>query len=119
MALGLFSCKKEKEENCDSVKPAFVTSVLGPSTAKVHEAVPVDVYFQVNNGCGQFSRFIETTSANKRTIEVEAKYSGCACTLDMPTRLEKYNFISDQSGPVELRFKDSDTSYRTIVIQVN
>jgi hypothetical protein len=35
---------------------------------------------------GGFEKFIETESGNSKTIEVEAKYEGCVCTLNIPIR---------------------------------
>ena len=127
MTFGLSSCnkddetkeKEDKEKVCIYSRPTFVVSVNSPDTGSVNQGINIEVNFGVNNGCGRFGRFIETQSGNTRTIDVEAKYDGCICTLDLPIRTVNYEFIPTQTGNYELKFKSSPTEFITIYITVN
>ena len=127
MTFGLSSCNKDdetkekkiEENQCIYSETAYVISANSLDTGSVSQSINIEVNFGVNNGCGHFGRFIETQSGNTRTIEVEAKYDGCICTLDAPIRTVNYGFIPTQTGNYELKFKSSPTEFITIYITVN
>ena len=116
-----FSCDDNEDDNnddCLSYKTAYITSVEAPATGTVNEVVNIEVNFQVTNGCGNFEKFIETTNDNIKTIEVEAKYEGCICTTDIPIRTVTYQFLTQDSGNYELRFKSSDSEYIIVNLSI-
>lgn len=111
--------KKTENENCLSYSKAFVTKIEGVNTAKVNEEVLISVYFSCYNGCGQFGNFEELTLAQNTIVQVNAKYEGCFCTQDVPTRLVVYTFKKSQPGTYTLNFSKSNSSYIThsIIVQ--
>lgn len=116
----IFSCSKEEpENNCVENKIAYVSSINSPSTGKVNENINIEVSFGVNNGCGNFGKFIETQNGNTKTIEVEARYEGCVCTLDAPTRKKNYVFKTQNSGNYILKFKSSSTEFINANLTIN
>lgn len=115
----IFSCSKEPENSCIENRIAYVTSTNSPSTGNVNENINIEVSFGVNNGCGNFGKFIETQNGNIKTIEVEARYEGCVCTMDAPTRKTNYIFKTQNSGNYILKFKSSPTEYITVNLAIN
>lgn len=115
----IFSCSKEPENSCIENRIAYVTSTNSPSTGNVNENINIEVSFGVNNGCGNFGKFIETQNGNIKTIEVEAKYEGCICTMDAPTRKTNYIFKTQNSGNYILKFKSSSTEFITVNLTIN
>lgn len=108
---------KVKEE-CVSYRQAPALSVQGPATGRVDEAVPLTVSFGASNGCGQFSRFIETGSGTTRTVQVQARYVGCICTEIAPMLQTTYTFKAAQPGVYEIKFWKADNSFLTHTVTV-
>lgn len=77
-----------------------------------------NVYFQVNSGCGQFNKFIEKKSGNTITIEVEAVYKGCMCTMDIPTRQAAYQLKEKAAGTYYLQFVSGENTFITDTVIV-
>lgn len=118
--LVIFSCSEEEQENnCIENKIAYVSSINLPQTGTVNENINIEVSFGVNNGCGNFGKFIETQSGNTKTIEVEARYEGCVCTMDAPTRKSNYVFKTQNSGNYIFKFKSSSTEFITAILTIN
>lgn len=115
----IFSCSKEPENNCVENRIAYATSINSPSTGTVNENISIEVSFGVNNGCGNFGKFIETQNGNTKTIEVEARYEGCVCTMDAPTRKTNYVFKTQNSGNYVLKFKSGPTEFITANLTIN
>ncbi|SFO43262.1 hypothetical protein SAMN05428949_5101 [Chitinophaga sp. YR627] len=76
------------------------------------------VYFPVNSGCGQFSKFIEKKSGNTITIDVEAVYKGCMCTMDIPTRKASYQLKEKAAGTYYLQFVSGENTFITDTVIV-
>jgi hypothetical protein len=113
------ACKSD-DEKCVEYQRANVTDVSAPAMGSVNETIAIEVSFRVYNGCGVFERFIETENGNSRTIEVEAKYEGCAfCTQDTPIRNAVYEFTPQTPGEYELKFKSSPAEFITINLTIN
>lgn len=120
LLLVVFSCSKEEPENkCIENRIAYVTSINSPSSGTVNENINIEVSYGVNNGCGNFGKFIETGSGNTKIIEVEARYEGCICTMDAPIRKTNYVFKTQISGNYILKFKSSSTEYITVNLAIN
>ncbi len=116
----LTSCNKKKEEDkCISTIKAPVTRIEGPTTASVNQEINLTISFICFNGCGQFGNVEETIAGNTTTIKVNAKYTGCICTQDVPTRVTSYKFKKGQAGTYELKFLQTENTYltHTIIVQ--
>ena len=116
----LTSCIKKKEEDkCLSFDKAPVTKIEGATTASVNQEINLTVSFTCFNGCGQFGNLEETITGNTTTIVVNAKYTGCICTQDVPTRTTIYKFKKTQAGTYELKFLQTENNYlmHTITVQ--
>ena len=112
------SCSENDNNDCIENKLAFVTSVNSPSSGVINEIVNVEVNFQVNNGCGEFGKFIETKNGKVIIIEVNARYEGCICTDNLPIRTVNYEFKTEISGDYELRFKSTKTDFITVNLMI-
>ena len=108
-----------KSNDCFKSDPAYVTSVESPTIGKVNKTTSIEVDFQVHNGCGSFRKFIETKDNNISHIEIEAKYVGCMCTQDIPTRTVAYKFTPKNAGNYELNFKSSSAEYITVNLTID
>ncbi|WP_018477265.1 hypothetical protein [Pontibacter roseus] len=117
--LSAFSCSKEEPIPTLQEHPVPVTRVDAPATAQAGATVPVDVYFTVNNGCGQFGSFAVNAAGKEQEIQVMAVYKGETCTDDLPTRKVTYTFRPTDSGTYTLRFKSTPSEgYITRTIEV-
>lgn len=111
--------KKQEDEKCISTDKAPVTKIEGAAIASVNQEIILTVSFTCFNGCGQFGNLEETISGNTTTIIVNAKYTGCICTQDVPTRATIYKFKKAQAGTYELKFLQTENNYltHTIIVQ--
>ncbi|HEY9168138.1 MAG TPA: hypothetical protein VIN72_01470 [Lutibacter sp.] len=122
LLLSLMSCDNDDDNNnneCIENYIAYVVSVNSVDSGTVNESINIEVKFGVSNGCGGFGKFIETKNGNTRTIEVEAKYTGCICTQNAPIITTNYKFITNKAGNYELNFKSSPTEYITVNLIIN
>lgn len=76
------------------------------------------VYFNVNNGCGQFHKFNEKKNGNTRTISVEAVYKGCMCTMDIPERNTSYKLAEKTPGTYYLKFVSGENEFVTDTVVI-
>jgi len=125
-AFVVFSCDsvskttdETESEECIKIDTAYVSKVTGTQEIEAGSTLDLTVSFPVMNGCGQFNEFKETVSGNTITIDVEAIYEGCICTMDIPTRTATYTFNPTEKGSYTLKFKSSDTDYIEKTITVN
>lgn len=119
LLLLIMSCSKEPDNTCVENRIAYVTSINSPSNGFVNQNITIEVSFGVNNGCGNFGKFIETQNGNTKTIEVEARYEGCVCTLDAPIRKTNYVYKTQNSGNYILKFKSSSKEFITANLTIN
>lgn len=116
----LSGCKKQQgNEKCLSYTKAPVTGINGPNTATVNQEINLTVAFTCFNGCGQFGNFEDITTGNTSLITVNAKYEGCICTQDVPTRKFTFKFKRSQPGNYDLKFLQTENTYlsHTVVVQ--
>lgn len=104
LVIALFTNCGKKNSNCLSYEDTFVSKVDGSKTGKVNQVMTFQVYFGCHSGCGQFSSFKENVVGNIRTVIVNAKYEGCTCTADAPTRMATFSFTPSQPGTYYLKF---------------
>lgn len=109
-------CAKDKV--CLSYEQAFVGHVDGNSIGQINQEINFQVSFGCHNGCGQFGHFEEIVSGNTRTIIVNAKYEGCACTQDAPSRTATYKFKTSQAGTYLLKFQQANNTFLTDTLTV-
>ncbi len=115
----LLGCnKKHDNEKCLSYTKAPVTKIEGAVSALVNQEVDLTVSFGCFSECGQFGNFEEIITGNTITFDVNAKYEGCICTADAPTRQTLYKFKRSQPGTYELKFLVSTNNYLTHTITV-
>lgn len=119
LLLLMMSCSEKQDNTCIENRIAYVNSINSPSTGFVNQNITIEVSFGVNNGCGNFGKFIESQNGNTKTIEVEARYEGCVCTMDAPTRKINYVFKTQNSGNYILKFKSSSTEFITANLTIN
>lgn len=106
------------DDNCTTFESPYVREVNAPLTGNVNQDISIEVQFSVINGCGEFSKFIETSAGTIRTIEVEAKYEGCACTLNEPIISVNYIFNTSITGLHVFKFKSGDSDFITVNITI-
>ena len=109
VALVLLQTACNDTDNCRHEEMATVLSVMASDTVKVNTSHVVNISFQVNNGCGSFKKLKESTTGNKIEIEVEAKYRGCICTMDLPILETDYEFKPKSTGTYLLEFGSGST----------
>ena len=113
------SCKEEEPAPAVQELPTPVIRIEAPATAQAGETVTVEVYFQVNSGCGQFGSFKVSASGKEQVIQLVARYKGELCTHDMPIRKASYTFRPTESGSYTLKFRSKPPEeYITAIIDV-
>ena len=98
----------------------YVIAVNSPTTGMVNETSNIEVLFRISgSSCYKSAEFIETSNGNSRNIEIVAKYEGDVCTFDAPIETITYQFITNNVGDYELKFKSSPTESITINLTIN
>ena len=102
------------------VKVAFATEVKGPEKGKVNEDVNIEVSFNIDNPCGKFDKFVETTIGTEKGFQIQTIYESQAC-IQMIPEVQKtiYKFKSTEKGTFNVKFKKSETEFitKTVVIE--
>lgn len=119
VAVSLTSCSKDDDQPQVVTKTSLVTAVTGPTTGTPNQELSFTVTYAVENNCGVFSKFVETTTANTKQIEVQSKYEGTNCGTTAATKTTTYKFKPTASGTYILKFKKSATEFITQTIVVN
>jgi hypothetical protein len=98
----------------------YVIAVNSPTTGMVNETSNIEVLFRISgSSCYKSAEFIDSTNGNSRNIEIVAKYEGDVCTFDAPIETITYQFITNNVGDYELKFKSSPTEFITINLTIN
>lgn len=116
----LTSCSSDDDSGPQTTtQKEFATAVNGPTTGAKNQEITLTVTHVVDNNCGQFNRFVQSTSGNTKTVEVEVKYSGTNCGTTPSTKTQPYKFTVSQNGTYVFKFKKSATEFIThsVVIQ--
>ncbi|WP_306352530.1 hypothetical protein [Flavobacterium sp. '19STA2R22 D10 B1'] len=118
----LFSCSNSDNdlgiETPEVVKPALVSNVTGPATARANKQVKIVVEFKVESNCGSLNRFITTTEdVDVARVEVEARYSG-QCSPQIITRTVDYVFAAPAVGTYKIRFKSGPSEFITHTMEI-
>jgi len=111
----LFACHKDENEpdtnNCIFYQQAPAKYVNIPATGHVNQNVPLKIYFSCFNGCGEFGSIEKSDEGNTKIFIIIAKYEGCICSQDCPTRQTIYNFKTTLPGTYFLKFLIYDNNY--------
>lgn len=110
------SCSNDDESNI-STDLAYVIEVNAPETAKVGEAIGIEVTFTMKNTCGRFSKFVESSEEQGKIIEVQASYKGSACGQAFIEDTQVYEFTPQQPGPYQFNFRSLENEFITITIE--
>jgi hypothetical protein len=117
----LLSCSSKEGEAAPrrASFPAPVVKVEVPGAAQKGESVAVKVYFQVNNGCGEFGHFEEEKSGTTVTVTVYPHYREGFCTQAITTKETIYTFKPQNTGTYTLKFRAGEEQYitETVVVQ--
>lgn len=118
LTVGLVSCSNDDDAPSVLTKKAFVKAVTGPTTATANQEIALEVTYTVDSKCGLFNKFVETTTANTKTIEVEAKYEGKDCGTASVEKKTSYKFKAATVGTYILKFKKTGTEFITQTVVV-
>jgi hypothetical protein len=112
-------CTGNITENCSSIQQAYIGKVDGSKTGNINQDISFTVYFGINSGCGKYGSITETVSGNTRTVSVNAKYEGCACTAMAGVITTNYIFKTSQAGIYYFKFSQGNNSFiiDTLTIQ--
>lgn len=113
------SCSDDDSGTNLVTKKSLVTAVTGPETGDLNQDVTLNVTFAVENNCGAFNKYIETTAGTTKNIEVEAKYEGSDCGTTATTKTATYKFKSATAGTYSLKFKKTATEFITHTIVID
>jgi hypothetical protein len=112
------SCSDDDSKGLET-EEAFVTLVTGAATADLNQEITLTATFAVDNNCGSFNKFNETTNGTTKTIAVEAKYTGSDCGTTPTTKTAAYKFKQATAGTYTLKFKKSATEFVTHTVVVD
>jgi hypothetical protein len=119
----LISCDKDDDSPSTPeliTKNTFVTDVTGPTTGKVDEAITLNIAFTVDNSCGDFNKFIDVTIDKEKGLQVQAKYPSAICDKKVPEpKTTTYQFKSTAKGSYTIKFRKSETEFKTHTIVIN
>lgn len=114
------SCKKEKDCSEKTTELTFfATDAVMPSTAKIGETVPMNIYYDYNKGCEVFGSVNESANAFDVSISLSGNKNECACSSTLTSTSTTYNAKFHSSGTYSVKFLKADGSFisKTIVIQ--
>jgi ABC-type oligopeptide transport system substrate-binding subunit len=113
------SCSSDNDSETIITQNEFVTAVAGPETGNLNQEISFDVTYVVDNACGSFDSFVETTSGSTKTVEVKVKYVGDECVAAPSTKTEAFKFTINTAGTYTFKFRSSAIAFitKTIVIQ--
>ncbi len=97
-------------DNCISYVQAKIENVSIPEIGIKNQNIPVNIYFQCINGCGEFRSIEETNNGKVKVLKVIAKYEGCLCTQVLKTINHTYNFIATDTGTYTVNFLQPDST---------
>ena len=114
------SCSEDDNKTAPMIiKKSLVTAVAGPETGDLNQELTLNVTFAVENNCGSFNKYIETTEGTNKIIEVESKYEGTNCGTAPTTKSTTYKFKSATAGTYSLKFKKTATEFVTHTVVID
>ena len=117
-SLSIVSCSSDDGGETVILQNEFVTVATAPETGLVNQDITIDLKYMVDNPCGQFNKFVETTTGNTKIIEVQVKYVGSDCGQNASEVAVPYTFKVNQPGTYTFKFKRNASQYLTRVVTV-
>lgn len=118
LAMGTASCSDDDSNDTSVSKVAHVTEVTGPAEGDVNQELSYVVRYSVDNACGEFQRYVESTAGTTKTVEVVARYSANNCEAAAVIKDTVYKFKPTAAGEYSLKFKKSATEFITKAVTV-
>lgn len=116
--LALTSCDiTDDTQTCIATIYAPATEVTGPATATINQEVDFAVKFKIENSCGSFLGFAESTATPKQ-IAATVRYDGCDCNEVVTNVTKNYKFKATVAGEYTLKFLTANSQYITKTITV-
>ncbi|MCF6308821.1 MAG: hypothetical protein L3J09_12845 [Flavobacteriaceae bacterium] len=116
----LISCNKD--DDCFEYSEGGFISVNAPATiiGTINEDITIVAEFGVVDGCGSFSKFIESANGNTTTINLQVKYKACdaGCTLSAERITVDYIFNTGTPGDYVLKFKSNNDDPEFIIVNI-
>ena len=106
------------DQVCLTTEHTNVIAAIVPANGNLNQSIPVDITFEIINGCGAFGNIVETISGNTTTLIVNAKYEGCFCTQVMGELNTSYNFIPTTTGVHTIKFQQPNGEFLTYTINI-
>jgi len=113
-----FSCKKANTDECLEYRQATIVKVTVPDSAILNQSVIINASFLIENGCGAFHKFEQTTLVNTINVQAIVRYEGCQCTAMASTIDTSFVFNPSARGKYIFHFLQDNTTLMndTIVI---
>jgi hypothetical protein len=118
VAVSLTSCSKDDDQPQVVTKLSLVSAITGPTTGTPNQELSFTITYAVENNCGVFNKFVETTTENTKQIEVQTKYEGTSCGTTPATKTTTYKMKPTAEGTYILKFKKTATEFLTQTIVV-
>ena len=118
VAVSLTACSKDDDKPQEVTKTSLVSAITGPTTGIPNQELSFTVTYAVENNCGTFNKFIETTTENTKQIEVQSKYEGTSCGTTPATKTTTYKMKPTVEGTYILKFKKTASEFVTQTIVV-
>lgn len=116
--VSFFSCKKANTDECIEYRQATIVNVTVPDSAVLNQSVVINASFLIENGCGTFHNFEQTTLVNTINVQAIVRYEGCQCTAMASTIDTSFVFNPTSRGTYIFQFLQDNTTLikDTIVI---
>jgi PBP1b-binding outer membrane lipoprotein LpoB len=117
-AVSLTACSNDDDQPQEVTKTSFVSAIAGPTTGIPNQELSFTVSYAVENNCGTFNKFVETTVENTKQIELQSKYEGTGCGTTPVTKTTTYKMKPTAEGTYILKFKKTASEFVTQTIVV-
>ena len=112
----LWSCEPiddcTEEENASSIIYSF------PDSLQVGTPYDLKIHYILENSCGSFLEFKDTTYDNTTEIKAVLLYEGCNCSLQFEEDSSSYSILHDQPGNYTYKFLVGATDYDSYTLTV-
>lgn len=109
LALGLsslmFTCNPDNGD-CREQRIGGVERVSAPDSGRVGVPVPVEIRYQLDNGCARLDSLQVSGTGDRRNIQVKVSYIGCICSMVFGTGDTTYPFVASSPGTYYIQVSD-------------
>lgn len=117
LAISFFSCE-EIEDSCKESKTASALIYEFPDSLQVGETHNLSVHYIIENSCGSFDTFLDTTYNATTEVKVQVYYDGCNCNLEFQEDSSIYSIQHDTAGIFNYKFMIGDADFDTYMLTV-